>query len=69
MPRMTIAIPDEIHERLRVYQRDRKPHLSMRAVIVEALDNALAEAQQFDAGRTQLDLDALRNPELLERIR
>lgn len=55
MPRMTIDIPKVVHDRLTSYQRNKKPHLSLKDVIVEAVDSVLEdyEKDQVESSRTQ----------------
>jgi hypothetical protein len=46
MPRMTIDIPKVVHDRLTNYQRNKKPHLSLKDVIVEAIDSVLEDYEK-----------------------
>lgn len=66
MPNLNIALSDEQYARLVRYKETKKPHMSMRAIIVEAVEKDLEEP---DATGTQVDMSAMRDPATLERVR
>lgn len=69
MPRMTIEIPDLVYDRMTAYQRERKPHLSLKDVIVEAVDAVVSDHERITANGTQVDQNALADPACIERLR
>ncbi|MEX2444453.1 MAG: hypothetical protein WD492_12660 [Alkalispirochaeta sp.] len=66
MPNLNIALSDEQYARLVKYKETKKPHLSMRAIIVEAVEKDL---DTTNTTNTQFDESALRNPELAEKLK
>ena len=71
MPRMTIEIPDVVYDRMVAYQKNRKPHLSLKDVIVESIDSVLVDHERVSAEATQVAMpstDAEREA-MLERLR
>jgi len=71
MPRMTIVIPDIVYDRLTDYQQNRKPHLSLKDVIIESVDTVLESYERGRQADTQVNLPT--TPEeraaMLERVR
>lgn len=55
MPRMTIEIPDVVYNRLTKYQTEKKPHLSLKDVIIEAVDTVLDDYERDYSG-TQVNM-------------
>lgn len=68
MPNLNIALSDEQYARLVKYKENRKPHLSMRAIIVEAVEKDIDTA---DASGTQVSMPETDEERevALERIR
>lgn len=46
MVTINVRIPDKIHEQLVSYKSDKKPHISLNAIIVEALAKSLEESER-----------------------
>lgn len=56
MPRMTIEIPDVVYDRMTLYQKNRKPHLSLKDVIVESIDSVLEDYERQEGAKTQINM-------------
>jgi len=57
---VNIRIPDEVHEELTKYKTNQKPHMSLNAIIVEAILERLEENKDIQKGITQIDMEALK---------
>ncbi|MBD3319809.1 MAG: hypothetical protein GF350_01805 [Chitinivibrionales bacterium] len=60
--RMTLRLPRQTYDKLQEL-RERKPHLSLHAIIVEALEQELSREERredIESGKTQINPDALR---------
>lgn len=71
MPRMTIDIPAVVYDRLTNYQETRKPHLSLKDVIVESVDTVLEDYERARDANTQVNMPSTdeEREAALERIR
>ena len=63
MPNLNIDIPDQIYGKLKDYQDRVKPHLSMKAILIEAVTSAIDEQEEREkifSGSTQIDPSIIR---------
>lgn len=68
--RMTLRLPQETYDRLILLQQS-KPHLSLHAIIIEALHQQIRTEEreaEIRAGQSQLDVRGI-DPDLVERGR
>lgn len=62
MTRLTLRMPEKVYTGLEEIKK-RKPHLSMNALIIEALTSAIAdeeEKERIRAGNTQINTGVLK---------
>jgi predicted membrane chloride channel (bestrophin family) len=59
MVNINVRIPGEVHRLLTKYKNEQKQHLSLNALIVEAIQEKVNEVETIRAGKTQIDTDFL----------
>lgn len=62
MQNVNVRFPNEIHSALTAYKQNEKPHMSLNAIIVEAVAEQVARherEQRIRSGKSQLDVSAL----------
>jgi len=57
---VSIRIPELVHSNLTKYKEDRKPHMSLNSIIVDAIQASVDTADAVSTGKTQFDASLIR---------
>jgi hypothetical protein len=59
MKNVNVRFPEGVHEALSDYRERHKPHMSINALIVDAVDRFVERHEAAQSGSTQIDTEAL----------